>query len=297
MDYKELLENCGIKAFSNSKGDMTFEGYLAVFDNIDSYGDVIVKGAFEQTLKEIEEKGTTIFVLENHGGWGTTSTDKTPIGYFKEMKEDEHGLFVKGQLYSTARGKDIYSILKESPKGTVGMSIGYRARKVVYPDALPQEKREKGVDRYLTEIELREGSIVTFPANTEARVLDVKSEALKKRELESLLRENGFSVKESVKISSIVSKHISMTEEPIKQQSNFDEEELKNVQKSLTDACSSIEKLLSKKENTDDQQQEGKKDFSVDLVKSLQELQDNIKTNSLLSSIENLKNTIKLDNN
>ena len=204
------LENkiCSQPEIKTSKetGEMTFQGYLAVFGNVDSYGDVIVKGAFEKSIKEIEAEGKTLFILENHGGYGLSSSDNTPLGFYTSLKEDDYGLFVEGKLYSTDRGKNAYIMLKESPKGSIGMSIGYRVRKQRWASETPKEAAVDGVERYLLDIELREGSIVTFPANEKARVVDVKSEALKKREFETVLKENGFSAKEAVKICSLASK-------------------------------------------------------------------------------------------
>lgn len=175
-----------------------FEGYLAYFDNVDSYGDVIVKGAFADTLKDIKKEGKTIPVLEQHGGWGISSGDYTPIGYYESLEEDEKGLYVKGVLFDTQRGSDIYTLLKQAPKGAMGQSIGYRV--ISRKDATDEEYRATGVKRFLLGIKLYEGSIVTFPANDKARVDDVKmSEAKKLRGIEEHFRKNGFSASEAKK--------------------------------------------------------------------------------------------------
>lgn len=181
---------------------MRFEGYLAKFDNVDSYGDIILKGAFAKTLDETAKEGKTIPILEQHGGWGMAAIDNTPLGYFEDLKEDDSGLYVKGVLFSTTRGSDMYRLLKEAPKGAMGMSIGFRT--IGQRLATEDEYRTIGVRRYLTELKLLEGSIVTFPANEEARVEDVKSEALRWRELEKHFRKNGFSSSEAVKAVSLV---------------------------------------------------------------------------------------------
>ena len=43
--------------------DGTFEGYAAVFGNVDSYGDIIQPGAFTKT---IQERRSQIKILWNH---------------------------------------------------------------------------------------------------------------------------------------------------------------------------------------------------------------------------------------
>ena len=190
-----------IKASADSD-KMSFEGYLACFGNVDSYGDVIQKGAFAVSLSEISAEGKTVPVLEQHGGWGIASADYTPLGYFDDLKEDDIGLYVKGVLFSTSRGKDMYALLKEAPKGAMGMSIGYRT--VGQKIASEEEYRSTGVRRFLTEVKLLEGSIVTFPANEKARVESVKADAMRWRELEKHFRRNGLSSSEAVKAVSLV---------------------------------------------------------------------------------------------
>lgn len=199
IEYKTMRE---VKAASDTDGKMRFSGYLAYFDNVDSYGDVITKGAFSLTLEEHSSEGQFVPVLEQHGGWGATSTDMTPIGYYESLKEDDAGLYAEGVLFSTDRGKSMYTILKESPKGAMGQSIGYRTIKA--RSAEPEETRKRGVYRYLDEIKLYEGSIVTFPANEKARVEDVKEASLFWRQLEEIFRKEGFSREQAKKVISVI---------------------------------------------------------------------------------------------
>ena len=64
-----------------------FEGYGSVFGNKDLGNDVIEKGAFYNSLKR--KKPHQVKLLYQH------KTDM-PIGVFEEIKEDGHGLYVKG---------------------------------------------------------------------------------------------------------------------------------------------------------------------------------------------------------
>lgn len=182
---REYKTNFDIKADSGD-GERTFSGYLAYFNNVDSYGDIIEPGAFTETLKS----GRTFPVLEQHGevflGGGMT-----PIGYYTDLKEDVRGLFARGKLFSSQTANDVYVALKESPKGFMGQSIGYSVIKS--RRATRDEYSRNGVMRFLEQVDLWEGSIVTFPANDKARVDDVKSQALFWRELESELKKQGLS--------------------------------------------------------------------------------------------------------
>lgn len=168
----------------------TFEGYGSVFDTVDSYGDTIVKGAFRETLKEWNKKGKLPKLLLQHGGGGFSSNadDMVPIGKWEEMREDDTGLYVKGRLFDldTDRAKAVYTAMKEGELD--GLSIGFRTKKWTYD--------EETDIRTLTEIELWEVSVVTFPANDPARVSAVKAEGEvpSEREFERWLhREGGFS--------------------------------------------------------------------------------------------------------
>lgn len=166
---------------------MTFSGYGAVFGNVDSYGDVIVKGAFKNTLSEAKKSGNWPAMLMQHGGWGMAADDMTPVGIWTDMEEDDIGLKVSGKLADTARGREVYGLLKMTPRPAIsGMSIGYIAKEFVV-GTKPDEPR-----RTLKKIELMEVSLVTFPANGKARVQAVKS-GLTIRDAERCLRDAGFS--------------------------------------------------------------------------------------------------------
>ena len=164
------------------------EGYGAVFGNIDSYGDAIAKGAFKETLRDHKKAKTMPALLQQHGGWGIGSDDLMPIGVWTEMAEDDHGLFVRGQLaLDTQRGKDAYALLKMKPRPALnGLSIGFVA-KSWDNGTKPEEPR-----RTLKKVELWEVSLVTFPANDKARLDGVKG-IKTVRDFEDFLREAGFS--------------------------------------------------------------------------------------------------------
>lgn len=166
----------------------TFTGYGAIFGNVDSYGDVIEKGAFKDTLRAWEDKGKYPPMLLQHGGgmFGGNADDMLPVGQWTAMEENSKGLKVEGRLFAldTERGKYIYEGLKSGVLD--GLSIGYRTVKERL-GTKPAEPR-----RYLEAIDLHELSIVTFPANDRARVGAVKSvlslEEL--RDLEAFLRDS-----------------------------------------------------------------------------------------------------------
>lgn len=173
--------------FDAGKADGTFEGYGAVFGNVDAYGDVIQKGAFKETLRDWTKQKRLPPMLVQHGGWGISDSDGLPIGKWESMSEDETGLMVTGRLINldTEFGKRIYGSMKEGVLD--GMSIGYRAKEFSL-GTKPDEPR-----RTLKKIDLVEVSVVTFPANAAARVAAIKSaNAITTiREFEDFLRDAG----------------------------------------------------------------------------------------------------------
>jgi HK97 family phage prohead protease len=184
---KQEIKNLAFKA-SNITNGGTFGGYAAVFGNVDHDGDIIVKGAFAKTIAEYQAKNRRPALLWQH------QRDQ-PIGIWEEMSEDDTGLAVKGRLLidDVARAKEVYALLKA--EAISGMSIGYYARDYSMDD--------KTYIRTLKEIELLEASLVTFPANDEARVSTVKSKPQTIREFETILRDAiGFSAKEAKIIAS-----------------------------------------------------------------------------------------------
>lgn len=180
--------SCGFEVkLAPDAADGMFSGYGAVFGNLDSYGDVIVKGAFRDTLRDVKKTGNWPAMLLQHGGF--TTEDEMPVGIWTLMEEDDTGLRVEGKLaITTQRGRDAYELLKMQPRPALnGLSIGYRPKEFAY-GTKPDEPR-----RTLKKVDLFECSLVTFPANDKARVGDVKSAGDIKtiRDFEAFLRESG----------------------------------------------------------------------------------------------------------
>lgn len=133
-------------------------GYASVFDEVDSYGDIVTHGAFRASIENFH-KGKMPKLLWQHDV-------NCPIGIIEEIKEDQHGLFVKCRLLlEVEKAKDVYCLIKN--KAIDGFSIGYKLRDSYF---------ENGY-HYLTDVDLLEISIVTFPACESAVIEDVKSQA------------------------------------------------------------------------------------------------------------------------
>lgn len=132
-------------------------GYASLFGEVDLGGDLVMKGAFAESLRR---RGPgKIRMLFQHD-------PAQPIGVWDEIREDTLGLRVRGRLMlGVERAREVWALLRE---GAIdGLSIGFKAERAV-------RDPRRGVRR-LEKIDLWEVSVVTFPMLPQARVSDVKS--------------------------------------------------------------------------------------------------------------------------
>lgn len=152
------VEKHRIKATHDGNGGFT--GYASVFEEEDSYKEATVHGSFEKCLPSFINDG---WLAEGHD-WS-----KMGVGYIKAAHEDMYGLFVEFVYHSDAESQAIRTKVNEriEAKKSVKLSIGYYLKAYEY-------SKDTGVMR-LTEIDLKEVSIVNVPALQSASVLNSKS--------------------------------------------------------------------------------------------------------------------------
>jgi uncharacterized protein len=140
-------------------GTGLFTGYASLFGKRDATGDIVMPGAFAESLKK---RGVeNIRMLFQHD-------PSEPVGTWLDIYEDERGLFVQGRLdKNVQRGRELFSLLENG--GLDGLSIGFKTV------AAKQERLTK--TRKLLTIDLWEISLVTFPMLEGARISAVKSRA------------------------------------------------------------------------------------------------------------------------
>ena len=128
------------------------KGYASMFNNKDSDGDIINRGAYTKTLQENAER---IAFLYQHNM-------NQPIGKPLTMKEDEKGLFVEAKISNSSLGQDVKTMVSEGILKE--FSVGFIPIK---------EDTQKDVN-YIKEIKLFEFSLVTLAANPLAKVTEYK---------------------------------------------------------------------------------------------------------------------------
>lgn len=160
-----------------------FEGYAAVFNNVDLGDDVILPGAFTRVKTT---RGGKLKLALHH--------DLTRLVGAADYTQDDHGLLVKGKVnLAVSYARDAYELMKAEILDS--MSIGFNTIKADF------EERAGRRVRVIKEAELWEASFVPFGMNPKAGVLTVKSDI---RLFENALRERmGLSQKEAAAVASL----------------------------------------------------------------------------------------------
>lgn len=160
-----------------------FSGYASVYNVIDAYRERVAPGAFGNSLRKWATRGRLPPALWQH-------RSGEPVGPFTKMVEDERGLYTEGRLLvkDVQRAREARALMMS--KTVDGMSIGFNSIVEEY------DKTENLIT--LKEIDLWEVSIVTFPANQESLVTEVRSMFAEGnvpavKDLEEILRDAGFS--------------------------------------------------------------------------------------------------------
>ena len=156
----------------------------------DSYGDVVRKGAFVDSINDWQAK------TRCHPSFGNTISNCA--WRVVKLYENDKGLYGEGQLLinDVAKAKEAHALLKH---GAIdGLSIGYYVKEYSIDN-------DAGIYNLL-KLDLREVSIVTFPANIDSRIDAVKSHLAKGElptlpDFEKFLREAGFSKSQATAIA------------------------------------------------------------------------------------------------
>ncbi len=138
--------------------DGGFEGYASLFDREDLSRDVVMRGAFTESLAQRGARGVRMLFQHDPA---------QPIGVWDELQEDAKGLYARGRLMAdVAKAREVMALMKAGALD--GLSIGFKALKA-------KRQGRSGVRR-LEKIDLWEISVVTFPMLPDARVSGFKAQ-------------------------------------------------------------------------------------------------------------------------
>lgn len=177
MLLRKTLSLSDVK-LTKADGAGQYKGYASVFGGVDTYGDTIVKGAFESTLRN---NGKPKMFFDHD--WSM------PIARINTAKEDDHGLMIEWEMTpGMSRAADVTAALEH---GTLdGLSIGGYVKAGDYDETETGRVIRKWAN-------LMEVSVVAFPADAGARVAkgadftDAIAELSSFKEIERFLRDAG----------------------------------------------------------------------------------------------------------
>ncbi len=141
----------------------TFSGFASKFNGIDSYGDTILPGAYSRALKAIRAGDAPMpKMFLNHRMWDL------PLGKWLRLAESDEGLKVDGEL---TKGLPLAAEVRAAMQHETidGLSVGIRLSQDDFEvidkgDGTRPQRVIKSVS------ELVEVSVVTFPADRQARI-------------------------------------------------------------------------------------------------------------------------------
>lgn len=192
----------------------TFEAVVAVFGNVDAYGDVILKGAFLDTLKEWEESGYPIPAV-----WSHDKDDPfSHIGTVVEAKETDLGLWVKVQLdMENPKAAQVYRLLKGGRVKEFSFAFSYN------PEDVNPVKKDGMEIRELSRLKVYEVGPTLVGANPATQLLSVKSAP--ERTEESKSDDEPTLVELVTQMSGLVGKMSSLIEQKDPPKSDEDDED------------------------------------------------------------------------
>jgi HK97 family phage prohead protease len=148
----------------------TFEGYASVFNKQDWHGDIVMPGAFAESLADHKAKGTMPGLYAEHS-FAMLGGDPLPVGVWNSLEEDDSGLKGIGRISAldSDHGKRVYGLMRDG--ALKALSIAYSV-----PDGGASTGKKPGdPKRWLKKIDLYSVDIVRDPSNPDAQISQVKA--------------------------------------------------------------------------------------------------------------------------
>ncbi|MGV2980298.1 HK97 family phage prohead protease [Camelimonas sp. ID_303_24] len=146
----------GVHVAPDVTPDGLFAGYASLFEEPDLGGDIVQRGAFAASL--VQRGAAQVRMLWQHD-------PAQPLGRWLDIREDARGLRVRGQLnLAVQRARELQALMAQ--KAVDGLSIGFRAVRA-------SRDGRSGLRRLL-HVDLWEISLVTFPMQPAARIIETR---------------------------------------------------------------------------------------------------------------------------
>lgn len=152
-------------------------GFFSTYDKEpDSYGDIIEKGAFTETIAKRAESGHPFPLCFNHDF-------SAVIGAVDKIEDTEKGPYIEAHFLDTQQAQDVRKMLQSG--AIYQFSFAYDVLGAREPD---EEEKSKGIENVLTKVEVFEISVVTVPANQNAVATEIKAGRRNRKSDEDIIR-------------------------------------------------------------------------------------------------------------
>lgn len=152
-------------------------GFFSTYDKEpDSYGDIIEKGAFTETIAKRAESGHPFPLCFNHDF-------SAVIGAVDKIEDTEKGPYIEAHFLDTQQAQDVRKMLQSG--AIYQFSFAYDVLEARQPD---EEEKSKGIENVLTKVEVFEISVVTVPANQNAVATEIKAGRRNRKSDEDIIR-------------------------------------------------------------------------------------------------------------
>jgi len=144
------------------------KGYFSSFNNVDSDGDMIMKGAFTKSIQEHGVDSPSNRKISHLAFHDVTR----PVGNLKVLKEDSNGLYFESEIGTHDDGENALKMYKDGIIREHSIGFNYIQDKTNFIE-VEKEKTDnelvKSIGGFwaISEVKLWEGSFVTFGANAE----------------------------------------------------------------------------------------------------------------------------------
>ena len=167
------------KTYSIKQDSGTITGYASTWTREpDSYGDVVAKGAFTESIEQIKAEGKVLPLLFNHDANNLNAY----IGTVYDLEEDEHGLKFTAEFDDTPEGQKARNLALSGR--VVKFSFAYD---ILDQAEITLEDGRKANE--LRKLNIHEVSLVLYPANPDTSVVEVKAGRRNRKSDEEIIKQ------------------------------------------------------------------------------------------------------------
>ncbi len=260
QDFQLNIKSVELKAENPNIG--IIKGYASIYGNLDSYRDIVMPGAFTESLMKNSNRVVALYQHSSHEPIGINFLDDSLEGLKTTIEVN----------LETQRGKEAYALAKQGALS--GLSIGYYIQD--YTEKLDSNDRAYWE---LTKLDLIEVSIVTFPANKESVVTEIKNdEKIKEKKEEKtmdpkILNEKTTELEAKIKEAATSEEVKSLSLEIEKLKASNEIKNVKSVEKIYVEKATNVELSPEALIKSDSYREAFKKSF---LGKELSEKESNM---------------------